>query len=120
MSLSLSPGAAPSQHRSLQLPALGGPHRPGAWSGHSFLNSLTYRDKFVIICLNIFEYGLAQQEKRRVELDTFNACVQEAVQENREQGKLRIARFEEKHLLVGLTPAPAPPLPPHRAVALSL
>nr|KAF6274169.1 dynein regulatory complex subunit 3 [Myotis myotis] len=61
--------------------------------------NLTYKDKFVIICLNIFEYGLKQQEKRKVELDTFNACVQEAVQENREQGKLRIAKFEEKHLL---------------------
>ncbi|XP_059524386.1 dynein regulatory complex subunit 3 [Myotis daubentonii] len=58
-----------------------------------------YKDKFVIICLNIFEYGLKQQEKRKVELDTFTACVQEAVQENREQGKLRIAKFEEKHLL---------------------
>ncbi|XP_043439240.1 dynein regulatory complex subunit 3 isoform X1 [Prionailurus bengalensis] len=58
-----------------------------------------YKDKFVIICLNIFEYGLKQQEKRKVELDTFNECVQEAIQENREQGKRRIAKFEETHLL---------------------
>ncbi|XP_047689870.1 dynein regulatory complex subunit 3 [Prionailurus viverrinus] len=58
-----------------------------------------YKDKFVIICLNIFEYGLKQQEKRRVELDTFNECVQEAIQENREQGKRRIAKFEETHLM---------------------
>ncbi|XP_036924725.1 dynein regulatory complex subunit 3 isoform X2 [Sturnira hondurensis] len=58
-----------------------------------------YKDKFVIICLNIFEYGLKQQEKRKVELDTFNECVQEAIQENQEQGKRRIAEFEEKHLL---------------------
>ncbi|XP_039083183.1 dynein regulatory complex subunit 3 [Hyaena hyaena] len=58
-----------------------------------------YKDKFVIICLNIFEYGLKQQEKRKVELDTFKECVQEAIQENQEQGKHRIAKFEEKHLL---------------------
>ncbi|XP_070245726.1 dynein regulatory complex subunit 3 isoform X2 [Bos mutus] len=58
-----------------------------------------YKDKFVIICLNIFEYGLKQQEKRKAELDTFMECVQEAIQENQEQGKLKIAKFEEKHLL---------------------
>uniref|UniRef100_A0A452R4B3 Dynein regulatory complex subunit 3 n=1 Tax=Ursus americanus TaxID=9643 RepID=A0A452R4B3_URSAM len=57
------------------------------------------QDKFVTICLNIFEYGLKQQEKRKLELDTFNECVQEAIQENQEQGKRRIAKFEEKHLL---------------------
>ncbi|XP_058904895.1 dynein regulatory complex subunit 3 isoform X2 [Kogia breviceps] len=59
----------------------------------------TYKDKFVAICLNIFEYGLKQQEKRRVELDTFMGCVQEAIQEKQEQSKAKIAKFEEKHLL---------------------
>ncbi|XDB61081.1 hypothetical protein AB1E18_014444 [Capra hircus] len=58
-----------------------------------------YKDKFVIICLNIFEYGLKQQEKRKAELDNFMECVQEAIQENQEQGKLKIAKFEEKHLV---------------------
>lgn len=58
-----------------------------------------YKDKFVIICLNIFEYGLKQQEKRKTELDTFNECIREAIQENQEQGKRRIAEFEEKLLL---------------------
>ncbi|XP_057391690.1 dynein regulatory complex subunit 3 isoform X2 [Balaenoptera acutorostrata] len=58
-----------------------------------------HEDKFVIICLNIFEYGLKQQEKRKAELDTFMGCVQEAVQEKQEQGKHKIAKFEEKHLL---------------------
>lgn len=55
--------------------------------------------------MNIFEYGLKQQEKRKIELDTFTECIQEAIQENQEQGKLKIAQFEEKHSLVG----PAPP-----------
>ncbi|XP_072860830.1 dynein regulatory complex subunit 3 isoform X2 [Chlorocebus sabaeus] len=58
-----------------------------------------YKDKFVIICVNIFEYGLKQQEKRKIELDTFSECVHEAIQENQEQGKRKIAQFEEKHLL---------------------
>ncbi|XP_055097574.1 dynein regulatory complex subunit 3 isoform X1 [Symphalangus syndactylus] len=58
----------------------------------------TYKDKFVIICVNIFEYGLKQQEKRKTELDTFSECVHEAIQENQEQGKSKIAKFEEKHL----------------------
>ncbi|KAB0401136.1 hypothetical protein E2I00_011478, partial [Balaenoptera physalus] len=58
-----------------------------------------HEDKFVIICLNIFEYGLKQQEKRKAERDTFMVCVQEAVQEKQEQGKHKIAKFEEKHLL---------------------
>ncbi|KAI4556211.1 hypothetical protein MJT46_014834 [Ovis ammon polii x Ovis aries] len=62
-------------------------------------HKFTYKDKFVIICLNIFEYGLKQQEKRKAELDNFMECVQEAIQENQEQGKLKIAKFEEKHLL---------------------
>uniref|UniRef100_G1PB89 Dynein regulatory complex subunit 3 n=1 Tax=Myotis lucifugus TaxID=59463 RepID=G1PB89_MYOLU len=35
--------------------------RLGVWVGPG----LTYKDKFVIICLNIFAYGLKQQEKRQ-------------------------------------------------------
>ncbi|KAM6186379.1 LOW QUALITY PROTEIN: dynein regulatory complex subunit 3 [Rhynchocyon petersi] len=59
----------------------------------------TYKDKFVIICLNIFEYGLKQQEKRKLEIDTFSECIQDAIHENQERGKQKIAEFEEKHLL---------------------
>uniref|UniRef100_A0A8C8ZHF1 Dynein regulatory complex subunit 3 n=1 Tax=Prolemur simus TaxID=1328070 RepID=A0A8C8ZHF1_PROSS len=63
------------------------------------LEPVTYKDKFVVICLSIFEYGLKQHEKRKIELDTFNECIHEAIQENQEQGKHRIAEFEEKYLL---------------------
>ncbi|ERE67706.1 leucine-rich repeat-containing protein 48 [Cricetulus griseus] len=63
------------------------------------LSSPIIHDKFVIICLNIFEYGLKQQEKRMAELDTFNECIQDAIRENQEQGKLKVTKFEEKHLL---------------------
>ncbi|OWK14541.1 hypothetical protein Celaphus_00001105 [Cervus elaphus hippelaphus] len=79
----------------------------------SLTASFTYKDKFVIICLNIFEYGLKQQEKRKAELETFMECVQEAIKENQEQGKLKIAKFEEKHLLVGPAPSPPPAVGAH-------
>ena len=47
-----------------------------------------------------------------MELDTFNECVQEAIQENQGRGKSRISEFEEKHLLVGLCSHPSlPPAP---------
>lgn len=59
--------------------------------------------------MNIFEYGLKQQEKRKIELDTFSECVHEAIQENQEQGKRKIAQFEEKHLSVGPEPPEALP-----------
>ncbi|XP_066111639.1 dynein regulatory complex subunit 3 [Saccopteryx bilineata] len=58
-----------------------------------------YKDRFVIICLNIFEYGLKEHAKWKAELDTFNECVQEAVQENQAQGRQRVAAFEEQHWL---------------------
>ncbi|XP_054992907.1 dynein regulatory complex subunit 3 [Sorex araneus] len=60
-----------------------------------------YKEKFVVICVNIFEYGLKQQEKRKLEVETFMDCVSEAIQENQEQGRRKITEFEEKHL-VGL------------------
>ncbi|XP_019609320.2 dynein regulatory complex subunit 3 isoform X2 [Rhinolophus sinicus] len=62
-----------------------------------------YKDKFVIICLNIFEYGLKQREKRRkVELD--NAlCVCDAEAEKKEQGKHKHSVFEEEKHLVSLS-----------------
>lgn len=41
-------------------------------------------------------------------------CVQEAIQENQEQGKLKIAKFEEKHLLVGPVPTSRCRCPPAR------
>nr|XP_054111647.1 dynein regulatory complex subunit 3 [Callithrix jacchus] len=63
------------------------------------LEAYPSKDKFVIICVNIFEYGLKQQEKWKTELDTFNECVHEAIQENQEQGKRKIAKFKEKHLM---------------------
>ncbi|KAG8521888.1 Dynein regulatory complex subunit 3 [Galemys pyrenaicus] len=56
-------------------------------------------DKFIIICMDIFEYGLTQHVKRKMEISTFNECMYEAIQENQEQGKQMIAKFEEKHLL---------------------
>lgn len=46
-----------------------------------------------------------------MELDTFSACVHEAVRENQEQGKHRVAMFEEKYLVVGPALPPSFPAP---------
>ncbi|XP_053423983.1 dynein regulatory complex subunit 3 [Nycticebus coucang] len=59
----------------------------------------SYKEKFAVICMSVFEYGLKQQEKQKTELDTFNECVQEAIWENQEQGRHKITKFEEKYLL---------------------
>lgn len=46
-------------------------------------------------------------------MDTFSQCVQEAIQENQEQGRQRITKFEETHLLVGPALPPFPALGAH-------
>nr|XP_056722452.1 dynein regulatory complex subunit 3 [Euleptes europaea] len=53
--------------------------------------------KFVAICENLFEYGLKQHEKRKAEVALFYECLNEALEENREQGNKIMAEFEEKH-----------------------
>ncbi|XP_054851491.1 dynein regulatory complex subunit 3 [Eublepharis macularius] len=58
----------------------------------------TYKSKFVAICENLFEYGLKQYEKREAEVVLFYECLNEALEDNREQGSKIMADFEEKHL----------------------
>ncbi|XP_015264753.1 PREDICTED: leucine-rich repeat-containing protein 48 [Gekko japonicus] len=59
----------------------------------------TYKSKFVTICENLFEYGLKQHEKRKAEVALFYECLNEALEDNREQGNQIMADFEEKRLL---------------------
>ncbi|XP_077172879.1 dynein regulatory complex subunit 3 [Paroedura picta] len=58
-----------------------------------------YKSKFVAICENLFEYGLKQHEKRQAEVALFYECLNEALEDNREQGNQIMADFEEKHHL---------------------
>ncbi|XP_038618915.1 dynein regulatory complex subunit 3 [Tachyglossus aculeatus] len=60
----------------------------------------TYKAKFVVICQNIFEYGLKQQEKRKIEVKIFTDCLQEAIADNQNQGSQKIMEFEKAHQMV--------------------
>uniref|UniRef100_A0A8C3T759 Dynein regulatory complex subunit 3 n=1 Tax=Chelydra serpentina TaxID=8475 RepID=A0A8C3T759_CHESE len=50
--------------------------------------------KFVLICENLFAYGLQQHEMRQAEVSTFFECLQEAVQDSQQQGTKIILDFE--------------------------
>ncbi|XP_074867079.1 dynein regulatory complex subunit 3 isoform X1 [Carettochelys insculpta] len=55
----------------------------------------TYKSKFVLICENLFAYGLKQHEKRQAEVSTFYECLQEAVKDSQQQGTKIILDFEK-------------------------
>uniref|UniRef100_A0A674JR99 Dynein regulatory complex subunit 3 n=1 Tax=Terrapene triunguis TaxID=2587831 RepID=A0A674JR99_9SAUR len=50
--------------------------------------------KFVLICENLFAYGLKEHEKRQAEVSTFYECLQEAIQDSQKQGTKIILDFE--------------------------
>ncbi|CAM4617774.1 unnamed protein product [Lepidochelys olivacea] len=50
--------------------------------------------KFVLICENLFAYGLKEHEKRQAEVSTFYECLQEAIQDSQQQGTKIILDFE--------------------------
>ncbi|KAM7151755.1 dynein regulatory complex subunit 3 [Macrochelys suwanniensis] len=57
-------------------------------------SGFTYKSKFVLICENLFAYGLQQHEMRQAEVSTFFECLQEAVQDSQQQGTKIILDFE--------------------------
>lgn len=54
---------------------------------------MIFRDKFVAICQQIFEYGLQEHAKRDEEINSFWECVEEAKTENKELGMVAIENF---------------------------
>ncbi|XP_030433775.1 dynein regulatory complex subunit 3 isoform X2 [Gopherus evgoodei] len=54
----------------------------------------TYKSKFVLICENLFAYGLKEHEKREAEVSTFYECLQEAIQDSQQQSTKIILDFE--------------------------
>lgn len=54
---------------------------------------MIFRDKFVGICQQIFEYGLQEHAKRDEEMNSFWECVEEAQTENKELGVVAIENF---------------------------
>ncbi|XP_060081778.1 dynein regulatory complex subunit 3-like [Ylistrum balloti] len=53
----------------------------------------TFKDKFVAICHQMFEYGLKEHEKRDSEVKQFWECVEDAKQENKNLGMQAINNF---------------------------
>lgn len=54
---------------------------------------MTFREKFLGICQQIFEYGLQEYEKRKDEVNQFWECVEEAKTENKDAGTGYIEEF---------------------------
>ena len=62
----------------------------------------TFRDKFVGICKQIFDYGLQENSKRQDEVNQFWECVDEAKTENKDAGNVHIENFMNMKKRVGL------------------
>lgn len=54
---------------------------------------VTFKEKFVNICKQIFDYGLQENEKRQDEVNQFWECVEEAKTENKDAGMGHIENF---------------------------
>ena len=55
----------------------------------------TYRDRFMVICVQLFEYALGKHEERIAEVDTFYDSINEAKEDNRKMGIAKIDNFIE-------------------------
>jgi len=56
--------------------------------------------KFTEICINLFNFGLAELERRNKEMEAFDACIDEAKEENKQSAMGHIARFHDYQLKV--------------------
>ncbi|KAH3872436.1 hypothetical protein DPMN_035652 [Dreissena polymorpha] len=54
---------------------------------------VTFREKFVGICKQIFDYGLQENNKRQEEVNQFWECAMEAKTENKDTGIAHIENF---------------------------
>ena len=57
------------------------------------LTLFTFREKFVGICYQIFEYGIKEHDKRQAEVNQFWECIEEAKNENKQLGIKAIDEF---------------------------
>ena len=65
----------------------------------------SFREKFVGICYQIFEYGIKEHDKRQAEVNQFWECIEEAKNENKQLGIKAIDEFMlmKKRVLQELT-----------------
>lgn len=55
----------------------------------------SFKEKFMQICTQIFDFGIAEHEKREEEVKSFWECVEEAKQDNKRLGMVHIDEFTE-------------------------
>ncbi|XP_009869672.1 PREDICTED: leucine-rich repeat-containing protein 48 [Apaloderma vittatum] len=56
-----------------------------------------YREEFVSVCKNLFNYGLKEHEKREAEVSDFHKSLQEALTANEQEGRKLILDFESRN-----------------------
>lgn len=59
------------------------------------LTLFTFKEKFMQICTQIFDFGIAEHEKREEEVKSFWECVEEAKQDNKRLGMVHIDEFTD-------------------------
>ncbi|XP_054698931.1 dynein regulatory complex subunit 3 isoform X1 [Grus americana] len=57
----------------------------------------TYREEFVSVCENLFNYGLKEYEKREAEVSDFYESLHEALTANQQEGRKIILDFENRN-----------------------
>lgn len=64
------------------------------------LTSVTYREEFVSVCENLFNFGLKEYEKREAEVSEFYECRNEALTANQQESRKLILDFENRNKTV--------------------
>ncbi|XP_068002664.1 dynein regulatory complex subunit 3 isoform X2 [Melanerpes formicivorus] len=57
----------------------------------------TYREEFVLVCENLFNYGLQEHEKREAEVSSFCESLHEALMANQRENRKIILDFESRN-----------------------
>lgn len=57
------------------------------------LTLLTFKERFVNVCNDIFAFGLKESTKRKEEVDSFFSCMEEALTENKRIGVSYIQEY---------------------------
>ncbi|KAK2533658.1 Lrrc48 [Columba guinea] len=69
--------------------------------GQNTLTSVTYREEFVSVCENLFNFGLKEYEKREAEVSEFYECRNEALTANQQESRKLILDFENRNKTSG-------------------
>ena len=62
----------------------------------------TFRERFTVICIQLFEYALGKHNERNGEVTTFYECINEAKEDNRNMGVTNIDEFIQYKAVVSV------------------